>query len=421
MKDNSPFLKDVLVLFSGSFIAQLIPFLMLPILQRFFFTQADFGWLTLFVSFFELFSRVATGKLEFGIVLQKSWRNAINLSAIALKISWFVALITLVFVGIFHKKMGHYYGIPEWSYYFLLLPLYVVLSAYMDVGNYWFNRIKRFNALAVNKVVQTSTAESLKLCFGLLNYNFSGLLFGRIFGFIASSVYYSIHFFKNTRKTLKLLNWKDQKKMLYANKDFVFYSTPSVFVGSLINFTYLNLFQYFYGKEVVGNIGVSMLYLATGFGVISLSFSQVFYSKLVEIKTKKEMLRVYKRFMKNLMLVCMIPVAFIYLIPSTWVSYFLGTEWDQLLGIARIMAVWLSIWFVSSSLSFIYIRLGKQKEMLLFDFLHLAMIILGFFIGRFFNLDVSGALWGFSLSQAAYYLLAIYVALTFIKKSKLLT
>ncbi len=421
MNQKSPFLRNVLVLFSGSFIGQLIPFLMLPVLQRFFFTQADFGLLTLFVSFFELFSRVATGKLEFGIVLQKSWRNAINLCAVAMKISWVVALISLVFVGIFHKQMGDYYGIPQWSYYFLLLPIYILLSAYMDVANYWFNRIKTFNVIAVNKVVQTSHAETLKLFLGFLKFNFSGLLFGRIFGFVVSSAYYTIQFFRKTKRSLQLINRRDQKKMLQANKDFILYSTPSVFLGSLINFTYLNLFQHYYGKEIVGNIGVSMLYLATGFGVISLSFSQVFYSKLAEITKKSEMLKTYKRFMKNLILISILPLAIIYLIPNNWVTFILGDEWHQLIGIARIMAVWLSVWFVSSSLSFIFIRLGKQKEMLLFDFIHLVMIVIGFFLGQFTNTDVSGALWGFSLSQAAYYVLATFIAIRFIKKSKILS
>jgi O-antigen/teichoic acid export membrane protein len=363
---------------------------------------------------------VATGKLEFGIVLQKTWRDAINLASVALKISWLVALISLLFVGIFHKNLGEYYGIPEWSYYFLLLPLYILLSAFSDTANYWYNRLKKFNTIALNKVVQTSHAESSKLVFGLLNFNFSGLILGRVLGFVASSVFYTFTFLKRQRKALRLINKKDETKVLKANKDFIMFSTPSVFLGSAINFTYLNLFQHFYGKEIVGNIGVSMLYLATGFGLISLSFSQVFYSKLSEIESKKEMLRVYLKFAKNLLLVCLLPLLLVFLIPSSWIVAVLGDDWQELIYIARIMSVWLSIWFVSSSLSFIYIRLGKQKQMLIFDVLHLGLIVAGFFIGKTLMPDVFGALWGFSIGQVIYYLLAIFLAVFFIKRSKIL-
>uniref|UniRef100_UPI002627A45A hypothetical protein n=1 Tax=Fluviicola sp. TaxID=1917219 RepID=UPI002627A45A len=73
---------------------------------------------------------------------------------------------------------------------------------------------------------------------------------------------------------------------------------------------------------------------------------------------------------------------------------------------------------VSSSLSFIYIRLGRQKEMLLFDCVHLLLVIIGFFTAKFINPSLTSALWGFSISQSVYYLFAIFIAIYFIKKSK---
>ncbi len=416
---NSGFAKNVFVLFSGSLIAQLIPFFILPILQKYYFTPGDFGLLTLFVTFFELFSRVATLKLEFGIVLQNRTRDAINLAIAAIKTSFYVALISGVFVAVFHKELGEYYEVSNYSYYFLLLPIYILLSSFTDVANYWFNRKKNFRTIAYAKVVQTSFAESSKLVFGLLNFNFNGLLLGRLLGYITTSLYFLSKFLKSDKKWLRLVNKSDQKRMIQSNKKFIFFSTPSVFIGALINLSYLNLFQYYYGEDVVGNIGVSMLYLGTGFGVISLSFSQVFYSKLAEITQKSVMSTTYKRFSKNLFLVAILPVVGVFLIPQQFVVYLLGETWAELLPIAKIMVVWLAVWFISSSLSFIFIRLGKQREMVLFDLVHLALIFIGFFVGKYFY-ELPGALWGFSLSQALFYLITIFAATRFIKRSNLL-
>lgn len=416
---NSSFAKNVFVLFSGSLVAQLIPFFILPILQKYYFTPADFGLMTLFITFFELFSRVATLKLEFGVVLQNRTRDAINLAVGAIKVSFYVALLSGIVVAVFHKNLGNYYEVSDYSLYFLLLPLYVMLSSFTDTANYWFNRKKNFRAIAYAKVVQTSFAEGSKLIFGVFQFNFAGLLMGRIIGYIMTSMYYIQRFRKSDRKVLILLNKKDQWKMIRANKKFIFFSTPSVFIGALINLTYINLFQLHYGEDVVGNIGVSMLYLGTGFGVISLSFSQVFYSKLAEIQSRSVMLNTYLRFSKNLFLAAIFPVVAVYLFPEKIVVYLLGDAWSELIPIARIMVVWLSIWFISSSLSFIYIRLGKQREMVAFDLVHLGMISAGFFLGHH-SFGLQGALWGFSISQAMYYLATIAIATRFIKKSELL-
>jgi len=415
---NSAFAKNVIVLFTGSLAAQIIPFLALPILQKYYFTPADFGLLVLFISFFELFSKVSTLKLEYGIVLQSRTRDAINLAAGALKIALVAASIAAVLMFFMHPMLGAYYDIQELSYYFMLLPIYIIISAFTDTANYWFNRKKKFSAIAYAKVVQTSSAESAKLLFGVLKFSFAGLLIGRILGFTMASFYYIFRFIKHERRALQLINSKDTKRLIVENKKFIYFTTPSVFIGSLHNLTYLNLFQYYYGEEIVGNIGVSMLYLGTGFGVISLSFSQVFYSKLADITNKQQMLQVYKRFAKNLTAVALLPIAFVYLIPESIVVSLLGDAWSELLGIARIMVLWLSVWFVSSSLSFIYIRLGRQKQMVLFDILHLVLTPLGFFVGRAFDEGLTGSLLGFSISQIIFYVLTISLAIRYIKKAK---
>lgn len=416
---HSSFAKNVFVLFSGSLLAQLIPFFILPILQKYYFSPADFGIMALFITFFELFSRVATLKLEFGVVLQNRARDAINLAMAAIKASFYVAFLSLVFVALFHKQLGDLYEVPKYSMYFLLLPIYIILSGFTETANYWFNRKKKFKTIASAKVVQTAGSESSKLFFGVLNFSFIGLVVGRMIGFAMTTIYYLIRFWKSDKRALKLLDKKSQWTQLNANKKFIFYTTPSVFIGSLVNLTYINLFQFYYGEEIVGNISVSMLYLGTGFGVISLSFSQVFYSKLAEIHDRNTMLKMYIRFTKNLFLFAVLTVVAVFIFPESVVVYLLGDTWSELIHIARIMVVWLAIWFISSSLSFIYIRLGKQRTMVVLDIIHLFIIAGGFYLGRMLN-DLHGALWGFALSQVLFYLSTMLLAIYFIKKSKIL-
>lgn len=412
---ESEFFRNVLILFSGSFLSQLLPFILLPILQKYFYTPADFGLLAVFVSFCELFSQIATFKLEFGIVIQHKIRAAINLAFGAFRISIGVAITSLIIVLLFKSNIANYFNEPKIENYLFLLPIYILTSSFNDISSYWFNRKKKFGVIATSKIVQTSSSESVKFLGGLSGMSFIGLVLGRISGFLVANFFYIYKFIKEDKKTLKLLNRKDSNQEIRNNKNLIFYSTPSVFIGTLINLVYLNLFLYYFGKEIVGLIGVSMTYLSAGFGIVAVSFSQVFYSKVSETKTIAQLLSIYKRFVKNLALLALLPLLFVYLIPTSGVVYLLGDSWAELMPIARIMVLWLSVWFVSSSLSFIYIRLGKQRAMMIYDFLHLILIIFGFSIAYYLKSTVESALWGFTFAQIIFYLFVIYIAIHFIK------
>ena len=414
---NSEFLKNILVLFSGTLLSQLIPFILLPILLTYFYTLTDFGILAIFIATADLLARVATLKLEFGIVIQKRLKNAINLVAGALRISWIVALLSLILVFLFKKHIANYIGEPQLENSLYFIPLYIVLVSFNDIATYWYNREKNFKVISLSKIIQTSGNESSKLLFGYFNFGFAGLIVARIIGVFSSNSYFLSRFFSSNGNELRLLNKGQRKRIVQENSSFILFSTPSVFIGFLINFVYLNLFLVYFGKEIVGSINISMAYISAGYGMLALSFSQVYYSKLAEIDDKQTLLRTYKKFALNLFWISIVPVIVIYTFPNQWIIQFFGEKWLQLFEIIRIMSLWLAIWFVASSLSFIYMKLGKQKVMMFYDLFHLGLIVLGFFTGYYLGNSFFGALWGFTIAQILFYTLVIYLAIRFIKKS----
>jgi O-antigen/teichoic acid export membrane protein len=413
---ESEFLRQIFVLFTGSLISQILPFALLPILQKYYYSPSDFGIFVLFFSFAEIFSTIATLKLEYGIVVQATLRKAVNLMFGALRISCLVTVLSFSVIFFFKEEIARQMHAPGLENYLLLLPLFIFLFSFNEIASYWFNRKKNFSIISTSKVVQTGTAETIKLATGIANFNFSGLILGRIFGYFFSGSYYLIRFFQRDKRTLKLISYKESNQLIKANKSYIYFTTPSVFLGTFINFAYLSLFSFYFGKEIVGMIGISMSYLSAGFGIISISFSQVFYSKIAEIKDKVILLQTYKRFAKNLMFIAFAPILFVYLIPVDWITYLLGEKWNALIPIARIMVLWLSVWFVASSLSFIYIRLGKQKLMVFYDFLHLLLIIIGFFAGYAIGKTHTSSLIGFTVAQIIYYFFAVYIAIYYIKR-----
>ena len=78
----------------------------------------------------------------------------------------------------------------------------------------------------------------------------------------------------------------------------------------------------------------------------------------------------------------------------------------------------MSIMFISSSLSYIYIKLGRQKETLIFDFIHLFLATGAIYFAHSRFSDAIISLWAFTIVQCVFYTFAIIVAYYFISKFK---
>lgn len=211
------------------------------------------------------------------------------------------------------------------------------------------------------------------------------------------------------------------KKRIIKEKDFALFSTPGALLGALSNNFHIILLASYFNDEIVGLVGTAFIYVAVPMSLISTSVSQVFFKKIHEIKSRKELFRVYKSGVTKLTGAGLIIAFFIQFIPESLVELILDSTWVSSLLYLKIIIWYLSISFVSTSLSFIYIRLKKQKQMLFFDVIHLLLVYFGIVMGFKITGSPEGTLWFFTAAQAFYYLLAIFAAFYFIKKSKLLS
>ena len=118
------------------------------------------------------------------------------------------------------------------------------------------------------------------------------------------------------------------------------------------------------------------------------------------------------------MMISLFFMLIVYCIPKFLIVYILGEQWGPLVVYLKIFIVSLSFSFVSSSLSFIYTRLKKQRVMLLFGIFQLSLTYFSIYYGnRIFGKPIE-TMWLYTMSQSLYYLLTIYLAIRFIKNSK---
>jgi lipopolysaccharide exporter len=414
---KSKFSRNVMVLTTGTALSQLIPFIVLPILQKYFYGPADFALLASFVYFSEMIGVVSTLKLEYAIVAQRTPQDAREVAATGYRVVSISTLFSIVLAVIcFQWDVIH--GLHKLGTSIFLLPLVVLAMGSMQITSYWFNARQEYPKIAQGKLVQTATSEGVKLASGFAGLNFTGLIIGRVLGYVSVAVLQWRRFAANAAgiERRHFSKWDTIKR----HKSYVLFTTPSVFVGALINFLYIEMFLEHFGSESAGMVSVAMTYVGAGLGMVAGSISQVFFGTISNIHKRKELESLYVRFLGRLFLMSGVMTAMVWVFPASWIVGVLGPEWNDLIVYCRVISVWLGVWFISSSLSFIYLRLQRQHLMLFMDVLHVVIIYVGFHMGRISTGTALGALWGFTWAQVSFYVMAILLAIYFIRTSKLL-
>ena len=124
---HAEFLKSVITLVTGTTIAQVIPFLVAPVLTRLYLPE-DFGLLALFLSVAGFLSIISTLQYESAILLPKDEIDAINLVALCLIITLLVTFLSFIIVLFFNKIITVWIGNIYISFWLYFVPIPVFLT-----------------------------------------------------------------------------------------------------------------------------------------------------------------------------------------------------------------------------------------------------------------------------------------------------
>jgi O-antigen/teichoic acid export membrane protein len=416
-KDNKEFWHNVLTLLSAGVLAQAIPFFVLPILQKWFYTPADFGALTLFGSSSLMFAAIASFKYELAIVNAPSNKEATHLLyASFLLSSAFAALIAILLI-FFGDSIAVWLGASEIKSYFFVLPWSILMVAWYELLSNWNNRKKAFRAIAASKLVKSIGAESSKLMMGKTPLS-GGLIYGRIVGELLSMGYLLTKFIRNDVAQLGRFDGRFLWQNLRRYYRFPLFIMPSVLVGNFIQLLFVGMFTRYFGSGIVGIVGISVIYVSVAYSLMSQSFSQVFFKEIHLVKGRVALKKVYLENAKVLAFVSLIILLIVQLIPSSWVTNLLGEQWKLMMPSLKILVLYFGVSFISSSLSFIYIRLSRQSWMLFFDLFHLLLVWVSIYLAYHLTGDFIITLIAYTAAQVFYYVLAFAAALVFISKTE---
>ena len=409
-EEKNHFLKNVLTIFSGTTIAQIINLSAIIILQRYFYSPEEYAPFRLFFEFAAVFSSISALRLESGLILERVDRRALSLLRICIRYSLIISLIggiTFTFYFINEIKVFQY----EWLL-LVLMPFAIFANGIIQISRQFFTRSKHFLTITTSRVIHSTTGSISQIITGLLNFNFIGLIVGRIIGLFSCNLNYIRKYFQNYGWIKK--NKELEKELVQKHKKFILFSSPGVFVGNSINLITLIFFTHYYGEQFSGLLAAAIQYLGLLIMMFSSSFAQVYYNEIAQIKDSNKLLKSYTYWLKRLLMMTLLGWIILVFTPSSLLTMILGEKWAGLMDTIKIISPWMAVMFVASSLSYVFIRLGKQKEVFFFDLFHLVIILIGMFVGHFFLNDQIQILYVISSVQTLFYILSISLALKFL-------
>lgn len=403
-KLNSAVLKQTAILSLGTLTSQIIALAINIILQRYFYSPEQFGEYNLFLNIATVFASVATLKYEYAVMIADNENKARYLFGVAIASSLLVACLAafcIFFLNYFNLiNLGG-------KYILILVFLLVFLSGLNDVFNNWFNRSKLYVNMTLARIIQSLFGEGAKLALFFTPLQSIAMQTGRVLGFGCSAMYLFFYKYKDFKSIFSNLETKQLKSYAFNEKKYPLITTPNVLINSLnaAVFSYC-IFEYF-GAAKLGVVSVAIQYVAVPLGIISSSFGQIYFQNISEINDFKKLRINYLNNVKFLAAIAFIVLVLVFLIPDDAYTFFLGSKWEGISLYFKICIFYMSFSFVSSSVSFIYLKLDKHKLLLYFSITQLLLTFFSLFLPNKFGFGLSTSFICYAVLQAIFYLACI--------------
>jgi O-antigen/teichoic acid export membrane protein len=416
---KSAYSKNILSVFTGAAISQLIPLITAPILTRIY-TPQDYGILGVLMSICALITVFSTFGYVNAIIIADNDKEADKTVGLCLRNLLWVSLLSFLIITIGYTLLINFYKIIGYGYILWIVPLVVFFSGFSAIISFLATRYQHFKMLSVNRVISAILSAVISITVGLIFKSVIGL----ILGFVISQFFSSIvlYFLLKRQRSIPTLMEYIQFDIKLVKKKFINFP-KFVMVSDFIN-TFSNQIPIFalssyapMPQDAVGFYNMSNRILGLPITLISATIGDVFKQRAAADYNELGSCRpIFMKTFKALLVASIIPFAILIFFGADIFAFAFGEKWREAGHYSQILGVMFFFRFTVSPLTYVFYIANKQK---LDFFLHLLFIVIGFislYIGlkKFENINTS--LWIFSISYSIIYLVYLYFSYSYCKK-----
>jgi len=408
---NNSLYKSVLILGSGTIIAQLVGLASMPIITRIY-IPSDMGILAVYSSILAIVGIVSTFSYQFAFPLPKKDEDAINLFGLCMMLLFTTTMCFALILFFGSKLMIHTFnlGIIE-QFNWLLLLGFFGMGLY-TILNYWAIRQRDYERITYTKINQGAGGSICKIVLGILSFGPMGLIMGHLVSQIAGIGTLSRAMWKKDRENFKSLSLNRMKRIAQKYKSFPEFNFPASIVNTIsLQIPPLMMLALF-NSEIVGFYALASSIMVLPGSVISGSMGLAYFgeaSKMVR-DGSKELRSLYIRTLRHLTLIaiplfCTVAFCAPYFIPIIF-----GEAWMEAGVFCLPMLFWIISAFVVSPTSWLEIY-DCNHWVLIWDIARVAGVLFGFYVSQLFRLSPLMVIWIYSLIMTTMYLVYILMNL----------
>lgn len=346
---KKPFVRNVIVLTTGTAAAQVVSFVFAPLITRLYGPEV-YGVMGTFMAIISIIIPVAALAYPIAIVLPKQDSDAKGLIKLSLLISIIIAIVVGIILALFHQPITQVFQLEDISQYLFLIPIVIILAGFLQVVEQWLIRTKQFAISARAAFLQSIIVNGGKAGIGFYHPVASVLI---VFSAVSQGLKASLLLlFSRKSNSKKVDNTPKEKpsikELAKRYKDFPIYRAPQIFLDAISQGLPVLMLTSFFGAASAGFYSIGRTVLTIPSQLIGKSVGDVFYPRISEAANNGENLtELIKKATIALGIVGVIPYGLVVLFGPWLFSLVFGSEWATAGEYARWISLWMFFMFVN--------------------------------------------------------------------------
>jgi O-antigen/teichoic acid export membrane protein len=360
LKKGSDYRSQVVKLAGGNILAALIPFLFQPVISRLY-DANDFSILAWYMTFVSIISVFATGKYELAIIVPASDKEAKSLSFLSFSITVIVSVIVIFLSVIFSPIILKYINTEETSWLYLIGPGVLFFCAY-QIFFYLANRYSLYNSMSVSKINQNAGIIFLQLILGLMGAGGIGLVAGRLFGYLVSSLVLGWFVVKYSGISVRDIDRKETKELSRVFSNFPRHLIFSNLLATLYTQMPFIYIAKAFDNQISGQFAFALQMITVPGILISNAIGDVFRQKASELyRISGRFDQLLLKTLRNCFLISVVPFTILIFFSVPIFKFVFGETWTLAGEFATVLSVMAFIGFFITPIDKAAIVVNKTK------------------------------------------------------------
>lgn len=395
------FVRNVIILTSGTAAAQIIGMLLAPLITRIYGPEA-YGLMGTFMAIIAIISPVAALTYPIAIVLPKHDSEAKGLVKLSLLITSIISIFIGIILLVFNEFLVEVFKLNEIASYMYLIPIVVLSAGFLQVMEQWLIRKKQFAISAKVTFLQSLIVNGGKVGVGYF-YPLAVVLI--LFSVLTNGLKALLLLIFSNKTSFNNTPDNNVNESVSFNllakkyKDFPLFRAPEVTLNAVSGSLPILLLTSFFGPASAGFYSIGRTVLNLPSQLIGKSVGDVFYPRISEAANRSEKItQLIKKATLALGLVGLVPYGIIIIFGPWLFSLVFGPEWATAGEYARWIALWTFFGFMNRPSVMALPVLSAQSFHLKYTIIMLVIRIIALIIGFYvFSSDVIAvALFGIS-------------------------